>query len=220
MTNYNDELGCLTFDQLLELIDRVGGPRNVPKILSGEIRVILESRSILKCSNQFDPVAFIGDKYSYWRGSAEGNGLEGDVDQDERSVALERIDWSQVTFTHCLLGDEKSISGEEKIKRLKQTGHILFGANVFLSLWTDYQANKQNSVIEWLYHTNGLTCLDFLGTILRDEEGHRYIIYMYRDDGEWRWSCWGSLEKLKWEAHNLSGVLPNDLHPNEPAHQY
>ncbi|MDO9231025.1 MAG: hypothetical protein Q7U36_00905 [bacterium] len=40
--------------------------------------------------------------------------------------------------------------GEEKLRRLKEEKpeFIRFAGNVFLGLWLDYQANKENSILE------------------------------------------------------------------------
>ncbi len=206
----------LTIEQLSGLVEKVGGPSNVPHILSGELGVILTPQHTLACTVPLIPTKFIDPKWSFWRGSLEGDGLTGEIEQDERSLTLEEIDWTKVTFTHCLEGDEKAISGKEKLRRLKQTGRIRFGGNVLLSLWTDYRTNGGNSILEWLYRTKKIIFMDFYGSVLRNpaKTAEPCVLYLHRDDGEWKWSHLGSLLNLPWEANNVSPVFMENSEAN------
>jgi hypothetical protein len=127
-------------------------------------------------------------------------------EQDERSIALAQIELSALQFETCLKEGESSIVGKEKLTRLKESGKILLGANAFFGLWEDYQTNKENSVLEWLWRNHKISYLDFFGTILRSPSGGRDVFYLYRRGrGEWHWgSHW--LDR-RWRAGDLSAVL-------------
>ena len=125
---------------------------------------------------------------------------------DQRSLSLTEINPADLLFKTCLKGDEPSISGEEKIRRLKERPELIrLGGNVFMGLWSDYQTNKQNSILEYFYRTQGIIFMDFPGLVLRAPHGSRYILYLRRHgDGEWDWrSFWlGS----GWNADDPSAV--------------
>jgi hypothetical protein len=152
----------------------------------------------------FDLAEFIGNDWSTWKGPADGDGLSGEKDIDSRSLSLTEVKFTDFLFETCLNEGESSISGEEKLRRLKEkTEFIRFGGNVFLGLWEDYQVNKKNSVLEWLYHNYKITYMDFMGQILRVPLGYRNVLYLYRSDsGEWHWHCHWLGDR--WDAGNLS----------------
>ena len=205
MASPMQDLVDLTGGDWAFLVKAVGGPQNVLRLKRGELKLTLEVvKMVLRCDASFDPASFIGSEWTPWRGPVDGNGLEGAIEQDERSLALKEIDWTQVRFEHYLNDGEKTIKGEEKLKRAIAAGHIRFGGNVLLSLWNDYKENKGNSVLEWIYRTHGIEFLDFLGLTLRDPGGNRSVLYLYRDGREWDWNCdWLGRE---WVARDLSGV--------------
>ena len=76
---------------------------------------------------------------------------------------------------------ESQITGEEKLARLKESGNVLYCAKVFLSLWEDYQTNKENSVLEYLYHQEGITYIDFFGDVPQSPDGGRSVLCLCRD---------------------------------------
>ncbi|MDO8524727.1 MAG: hypothetical protein Q7R99_03830 [bacterium] len=110
------------------------------------------------------------------------------VEEDPRSLLTE-VEVSKFLFMTCLREGENRITGEEKLRRLKEmSGFIPFGGNVFRGLWEDYQAKKENSILEFLYKTQEVSFMDFPGTVLRSPDGDRSILYLYRvDDGDWHW---------------------------------
>lgn len=151
----------------------------------------------------FDPARFIGKDWRIWRGPADGDGLTGEKDTDPRSQDIAEIEIARILFETCLREGENSIAGEEKLSRLKKAGHIRLGGNTFLGFWEDYQANKENSVLEWLYRTRKITYLDFFGDILRDPRGRRFVLCLYRrGGGQWFW-CYDWLGS-GWDAVILS----------------
>lgn len=155
----------------------------------------------------FDPAKFIDESWAFWKGPKDGNGLEGEEERDKASASLAEVNFDKMDFLTCLKKGESSITGEGKFIRLKKLGRILFGANVFAGLWQDYQSckNKAESVLEKLYQQRGITYIDFFGDILRDPNGRRDVLYLYRDDGgQWRWRCFW-LDDV-WSCNNFSAV--------------
>jgi len=136
-----------------------------------------------------DPAKFLGKDRTIWKGPVDGDGLSGEEDIDPRSLTLSEIEIQKFVFETCIQSGESSITGEEKLRRLKEkTDFIRFGGNVFLGLWEDYQANKENSVLEWIYRNFKITYIDFMGQVLRSPNGGRSVLFLCRDgDGEWDW---------------------------------
>ena len=154
------------------------------RVIVGEPKVIPIDRA-----SAFDPVAFIGNGWSI-------------VEEDERSLALTEVDLSKVSFETMLENGESSVVGEEKLKRLKAQGNIRLDAKVFQTLWE----NQHLIPASWKELTNGNTTYVFFdGTVLRDSDGSRCVLYLCWNDGKWDWLChW--LDR-KWNAGDPSAVL-------------
>lgn len=156
--------------------------------LNNDCRVIIgDSKSLL--TKLFNPAEFIGKNWATWKGPIDGDGLSGEEDVDPRSLALAEVELARFLFETCLLAGEKSVTGEEKLRRLKEKPEFIrFGGNVFLGLWHDYQTYKENSILEWFYRNFGVTFMDFIGQILRHPHGNRNVLYLRRSAyGEWYW---------------------------------
>jgi hypothetical protein len=139
----------------------------------------------------FDPKTFLGDGWSI-------------EEQDERAIALTEIDLTEVMFDSTLEKGEKSIKGEDKLKRLKEkTNRIRLDAVIFKTLWE----NQFRIPLRWKERTNGnVTFILFDGTILKDPNGNRCVLSLYWFGGEWFWNCY-HLE-LDLSAKYRSAVLP------------
>ncbi len=124
----------------------------------------------------FDPAQFIGKGWSL---ITEEHGVRND--------ALTEVDFSKASYETCLKDGESSIKGEEKLKRMKENANIRLGATAFMGLWEDYQAHKENSILERFYREQKITYLDFFGDILLAPDGHRGVLCLYRLDGGWYW---------------------------------
>ena len=158
--------------------------------LKNRCRLIVGEPKILRFqpSVTFSPSGFLSEGWTIWKGPKDGNGLEGGEDCDRREDNLSEIDFSQALFETCLEEGETTITGEEKLMRMKASGHLRLGGRTFLSLWQDYQANKGNSILEWLYQNGQITYMDFFGLVLRSPLGDRYVLYLCRyDDSQWYW---------------------------------
>lgn len=183
----------LLSDLLKANIDEVD--REVFRKVCGLIPIRVKDLKIATTS--FDPITFIGEE---WKIIPE--------DQDEKSVALEEVDFTKVKSVSCLNEGESSIKGEEKLRRLKESSNIRLGATVFMALWNDYQANGRNSILERLYKEEIIgNYIDFFGTILLDPDGNHNVLYLYRhDNGEWHRNVnWLGFD---WDFGVLSAVLP------------
>lgn len=158
--------------------------KNGGRVIVGEPKVIPIDRT-----SAFDPVAFIGEGWSI-------------VEEDERSLKLGEVDLTKVNFETMLKERESSVVGEEKLKRLKDAGHIRLDAKVFQTLWE----NQHLIPASWKEPTNGNTTYVFFdGTILRRSDGRRCVLCLYWDDGEWHWYyLW--LDNW-WRANDPSAVL-------------
>jgi len=159
--------------------------KNGGKIIVDSPRVISIDRSI-----PFDTTTFIGNGWSI-------------EEQDERSIALTEIDLTCVMFDSTLEKGEKSIKGEDKLERLKEkTNRIRLDAGIFKTLW-------ENQILipeKWKEKTNGNTTFIFFdGTVLRDSNGSRYVLYLYWDGGEWDWYYYWLEDD--WYADHPSAVL-------------
>jgi hypothetical protein len=166
-----------------------------PKFAGAQFRAWMENgcRFIIKGPNvlvidrskPFDPTRFLGQGSSIWRGPADGKGIEGEEDQDPRSVALTELDFSNVAFDNFLKESESVITGEEKLVRMKASPRIRYDAGVGVALLDE----KDQATLRWLHGTYGITWMEF-ATVLRRSDGHRYFLSLCRDgDGSWYGYC-------------------------------
>ncbi|OGG54860.1 hypothetical protein A3C20_00380 [Candidatus Kaiserbacteria bacterium RIFCSPHIGHO2_02_FULL_55_25] len=164
-------------------------------------RFVIKGPSVLVIdrSKPFDSTRFLGQGSSIWRGPAEGKGLEGEEDQDSRSVALTELDFSSVAFDNFLKEDEPTIIGEEKLVRMKADPRIRYDAGVGVALLDE----KGQATLRWLHDTYGITWMEF-ATVLRYSDGHRCFLFLdRRGGGSWHARC-------RWLGHGRSagGVSP------------
>lgn len=185
----------------IELTPVERGERFAAWIRNGCRLMIGEPKKIkLDHAHPFNPAEFIGNKgWTTWLGPADGDGLSGEPDQDSREQTLAEVDFSQALIKNFLKEKENSITGEKNLRRQKEAGHIRLGGVTFMALWQDYQTNKENSVLEWLYRTSKVVYLDFFGLVLRSPHGSRFVLCLSRlEGGSWDWHCywlgddWGS----------------------------
>ena len=161
--------------------------------------VNIESKNItIDRSTPFNPADFIGAGWTIWRGPANGNGLNGVEDQDERSLALIRINVDEIELVDCLNDLETAVNGEEKQRRLKANGCVRrLDAKIFQTFWE----NKELIPERFKEQVNGhirFTCFD--GTVLRDLSGGRCVLCLYWREDKWIWFT-------PWLGH---GFLSND----------
>ncbi|OGZ03301.1 MAG: hypothetical protein A2430_01630 [Candidatus Liptonbacteria bacterium RIFOXYC1_FULL_36_8] len=192
-----------SMNQLADALAKAGfSPDDVTKLRQGDLGKILRVlRGIAEIipikkfvpTKPFNPAEFIDEGCTVWKGLIDSDGFSGEEDIDQRSLALTEIELAKIIFETCLQKGESSITGEEKLRRLKEKQNFIrFGGNVFIGLWEDYQVNKENSVLERLYWERKITYLDFSGLVLRCSNGCRAVLYFYRNDNsKWDWLfCW------------------------------
>jgi hypothetical protein len=163
----------------------------------------------LACAKPFSPSEFMGEGWTVWKGPADGNGLEGPENRDVREDTLSVIDWEEVLLESHLQGEETSVYGEEKLRRANASGKIQLGGKAFLSLHEDYQANRENSVLEKL-RRKGVTCIYFFGLRLRGPSGRRDVLYLCVSGSEWRWR-YRYLNGRRWSAARPSASLASPV---------
>ncbi|OGM01634.1 hypothetical protein A2480_00290 [Candidatus Uhrbacteria bacterium RIFOXYC2_FULL_47_19] len=170
---------------------------NRAKIIVGEPRFLSINRS-----KPFNPKKFIGKEWSFWRGPADGDGLSGEIEQDSRSLALTEIDLTKINLKICPVGDEKLLKGEDFLQRLRTNGGISLDAGIFQTFWENPQLFPQ----KWKEKTNGnTTYIFFLGTVLRDPDGLRYVLCLFWEGVRLGWDCcWLGCE---WLAYDPAAVL-------------
>ncbi|MDD2731817.1 MAG: hypothetical protein PHI53_01325 [Candidatus Pacebacteria bacterium] len=191
------------------IADPKGSGRRFTQFLKNGAKTATVTSFPLKLAPSFNLAKFIGEDWSVWKGPANGNGLEGEEDRDVREDSLTAIDFEKLILETNLQTGEISISGEEKLRRLKEGKNIRLGARAFLALWNDYQAHKaegkpQESVLEKLRRSKNMTCIHFFGTILRGLDGTRRVLYLYFDGRERDW-CYD------WLGNHWSAGCPSAL---------
>jgi hypothetical protein len=143
--------------------------------LNNGCRLVIKGPSILVIdrTKPFDPVKFIHSGVSI-------------VEEDERSLALTEIDFAGVRFESGLVGDEPTIDGEEKLKRLKQLTEIRLDAKIGQTLLEE----AGQPTLRFLHYHFGVSWLELTGTVLCNSDGYRSFLYVRRDDrGSWSWYC-------------------------------
>ncbi len=115
------------------------------------------------------------------------NGAIKDIpgEQDRRAMALTEIDFGAINFENCFSKEDGLvISGEEKLRRLRDGRNILLGASAFLALWNEWE----HQTLEALYQQRGTSVFEFFGNILEDQGGSRFVLCLFRaENRKWRW---------------------------------
>jgi ethanolamine utilization protein EutQ (cupin superfamily) len=154
-------------------------------------KVIVDGPRVISIdrTEPFDPAKFIGDGWTI-------------EEQDERSLALTEVDLTEAAFETTLKKGEKTVGGEEKLKRLKEDGRIRLDAGIFRTLWENQHLIPE----KWKEQTNGnTTFIYFDGTVLRDSGGSRYVLCLCWSGGGWNWYYdWLGGD---WDARSPSVVL-------------
>lgn len=159
--------------------------KNGGRVLIGEPKVVAINH------NRFNPKKFIGDDWSILND-----------EMDARSIALTELDLTKVQQVTMLKDGETSIKGEEKLKRLKESGYIRLDADIFYTLWTNQHLIPES----WKEKVNGNTRYIFFdGTVLRVSDGYRCVLCLDWYLGQWRWDVgWLGHD---WDASDPSAVL-------------
>lgn len=189
-----DKLPVDVLQLFIQLPPKERGERFTAFLKNGG-RVIIGELNSLKIdrSEPFNPTTFIAPGVTIWRGPKGGNGLEGEEEQDARSLVSTEISPVKLGFEHMLKDGESSITGEEKLKRHLVAKHILADAKIGQTLFEE----PGKTTLEWLHKTFGVTWMEFPGTTLHDSDGDRNFLYLYRcGGGRWgRGRSWLDIER-------------------------
>jgi hypothetical protein len=125
-------------------------------------------------------------------------------EQDERSLRLDQIDFAHVRLEHMLKENESMISGERRLRRLKEANYIRLDAKVFQTLSEDKSLIPRG----WGQGFGIPISIFFDGTILCRSHGGENLFYVLslrcRED-RWYWD-------YRWlggdyRANELSAVI-------------
>src|SRR3989344_7152332 len=184
--NWNElDGGCLQ-DRVISLTPEEFGVRFTAFLKNGA-NLIIGSPMIIPIdrTKPFNPAQFLREGWRFWRGSAGGNGLEGELEQDKRSLALTQIDTSKILLEAHLKPKETYTTGEERLRRLIAADRIRLDLGVFHAFWN----NKTFIPVGFQEKTNNqTTCVFFDGQMLRSPLGERCTLFLcLHVGGEWRW---------------------------------
>lgn len=113
---------------------------------------------------------------------------------DERSLRLTEIDLSKVILLNVLRDGEREIDGEERMRRIKATGHIRLDAFIMRDILKDPKCIPAS----WEKY-----CVTFDGTIFESS-----VLWWLRGKyGEWS-SCVSCLDERRYSSKYLAAVLP------------
>lgn len=132
-----------------------------------------------------DVSKLLGPDFTIWRGPKEGSGLEGEEEQDVRSLVNDEINLSKISFKDCCKPEENKITGEQRLSRLKEDyPHLIRLDAQFAKALLAEPGQFTLADIRVKY---GKTEFDFPGTVIRDSRGYRYCISLSWNGGVW--SC-------------------------------
>lgn len=159
------------------LIQNLGGLGEAHAIASG-VRLVATAGRVLVNGCNFDPMVHIGQS---------GWSLTDKTDYNAANLKTINFHEFGVEFLHCveLADDNGLITGEEKYKRLKDSGHILLGTGALLALWNE----KCRETLKWL-SSRGINQIDFFGDILKSPMGNECVPTLQCDNrGNWTIVC-------------------------------
>jgi hypothetical protein len=157
------------------------------------VQAIIEHRNpwvghsiVIDRSAPFRPSVFFKPGWTIWRGPIQGDGLVGSEALGGSSLAFTEIDFDRVFFETCLLPDETHISGEEKIIRHAELGHVCGDAKIGPELLNE----KGQKTLLYLLKEKGIEYFELSDTVLRSPRGQRYTLYLYwaPRERQWGWS--------------------------------
>lgn len=141
-------------------------------------------------SKYFDPSDFTDKKdLKIWCGPKNELGLYGPQEQDQKSLLVDKVDFSGFTkqgnFLNGLRAGEDCITGEIKRWRLIRNS-IQADARIAEEL---YKQEGQQT-LRFIYDSFGIENIEFLGTVLRSSRGRRCSLRLYRrsydgSNGSW-----------------------------------
>ena len=98
-------------------------------------------------------------------------------DFDSRLLSVTQVDMSDLVRVDMLKVGEVSITGEERLKRMLETGHRGFDLRIMYVLWRDYLICKASdgdiagSLLERVFQETGIDFIDVMGQPLLSPGG-------------------------------------------------
>ena len=135
-------------------------------------------------SKAFDPAFVFGSGWTIWKGPPTSNGLEGEEQQDARSLALSVVDFVKAArFETCTPQNERVITGEERLGILTERKDVILADAAF----GPALMNEAGRVtLNWVYATSRIPSFGLPGTVLRRWDGLRFFLVLCRHDvGGW-----------------------------------
>ena len=143
----------------------------------------------------FDPIFFEGFGEGWIMG-----------EEDVLSLQLFEIDPAEISLETCFKNKEKIISGNERVKRLKELSYIRLDIGIFRTFWE----NKILIPKRWKKKENGRTLFaSFDGTEFYGPDGYVYTVCLFWS-GKWRWS-YSRLDGPRGYSNVTSAVLINKV---------
>jgi hypothetical protein len=185
--------------QLVDQMDPVELGHQFTLFLKNGGRVIDTLRAIpIKRPTTYDLTAFIGKKGGIGKKPWEILTAEA----DERSTAMESLDFSAVRLESMLRDTEKLISPRERISRVKGAGYVRLDVGMFMAYWENKHLIPERYK-EKIDGTDCVVCFD--GTIIVGPFNEEYVFCLYWLGNEWHWS----LDWLDGDGKGaVSAVLP------------
>lgn len=172
--------------EFLLMRDRKLFAKQFVMFLANDARFILSGLKVA-CAPYYPGQVVTG--WAFWKGPSNGDGLQGDEERDQISLALQQVDFERVEFVGGRAG---GTNGEDRLNYLRKMGRPIFGSTVCAGLLEDLRLcqNKADSVLEKIYDHTQLTYIDFPGDVIRTEEADRMITFLRRDaPGVWSVHC-------------------------------
>lgn len=134
----------------------------------------------------FDPSKRFGAGWTIWRGHKDGDGLKGPLDIDNASIAMEQIDFQDVSFESFMDGQAHPLDGEQRLLRIRDREVIALDAKVGEAAIDD----PHQVMLRYLHDLYGITSFELAGTVLRRPDGKRFHAAVDRlPHGEWIMTC-------------------------------
>ncbi|HEY4525318.1 MAG TPA: hypothetical protein VJL39_03050 [Candidatus Paceibacterota bacterium] len=157
------------FDEKADLSDReaIRAAMKLPPLVALPV--------LIKPVRPFNPVDIFGDGWTIWRGPADGKGLEGEEERDERSFTLTELDVGLVEPSVILRNRESYTTSAEQIARIKaeKAEHVRLDPSFAVALRNEpekYPDVWKGKAIFWD------------GLVLRSPDGRQYALYSFWDD--------------------------------------
>lgn len=153
---------------------------------AAEVVEVFDTVLVINRSIPFDTLPLFSQDSSVWRGTKKGAGLDGEPEQDIRSLDLFVIDIAKIDFVSPMLNNYEVTTGEIRLMCLENSDKIRLDPQIGRTL---YEERGQES-LRWLYDNKRVAWMEFPGQTLRSSDGYRFLFCLcHCSDGSWKCSC-------------------------------